>query len=123
MKIKLNSNNKTYELNKTAKADEVFALCIQVIEDNPGGSLVDMFKDMRIQYMEKAVTAYVTLRLALEDMGITQKELADVLAITPQDINRRFSGLVKWKSLEKRVLLQYITDRGGEYTEEQLFSK
>lgn len=123
MKIKLNSNDKTYELNKTAKADEVFALCIKVIEDNPSGDLVELFKDIRTQYIAKAATAYVTLRLTLEDMGITQKELAEVLAITPQDINRRFSGLVKWKSLEKRVLSQYITDRGGEYTEEQLFSK
>lgn len=122
MKLQLN-NNKAYELNKTAKADEVFALCIKVIEDNPNADIVELFKEIRTRYLEQTAPMYLHLRFTLEDMGITQKEIADVLAITPQDINRRFSGGVKWKPLEKRVLLQYLEERGGKYTEEELFSK
>lgn len=120
MKIELNNN--TYELKKTAKPDEVFAWCIKVVEDNQDKNPVDLLRELRLQYLYSIAPMYLNLKFILEDMGITQQELADVLAITPQDISRRFSGGVKWKALEKRVLLQYLNDRGREYTEEELFT-
>lgn len=119
--MELTTNNKTYKLKKTAKADDVLMLCMNVIEDNPDGNIVEMLQEIRSQYMAQVAPLYTNLRSALEDLGVTQKELAEVLAITPQDVNRRLSGGVKWKPLERRVLTTYLNERGCEYTEEQLF--
>lgn len=122
MKIEL--YGKTYELKKTAKPDEVIdllidALCYPNGEDDPI-QVLSMVKD---QYISGLVPLYINLRMALNNAGVMQKELADVLCMTPQDVNRRFSGVTKWKPLEKRAIIQFFADRGIEYTEEQLFSE
>lgn len=120
--MELTTNNKTYKLKKTAKADDVLMLCMNVIEDSPGEDYVKILSGLRSQYVAQVAPMYTNLRSALKDLGVTQKELAEVLAITPQDINRRFAGGVKWKPLERRVLVEYLNERGCEYTEEQLFN-
>lgn len=120
--MEITLQNKTYNLKKTAKADDVLTLCVSVIEDNPDKDVIELLEDIRSQYVSLVAPMYTNLRTALEDMGVMQKELAEALAITPQDINRRFAGGVKWKPLEKRVLVEYLNERGGDYTEEQLFS-
>lgn len=122
MKIEL--YGKTYELKKTAKPDEVIdllidALCYPNGEDDPIGVL-SLVKD---QYIKNLVPMYVNLRTALNNAGVMQKELSDILYMTPQDVNRRFSGVTKWKPLEKRAIMQFLEDRGFEYTEEQLFTE
>lgn len=122
MKIEL--YGKTYELKKTSKPDEVIdllidALCYPNGEDDPI-KVLSQFKD---QYLLGLVPLYTNLRTALNNAKVMQKELADVLCMTPQDVNRRFSGVTKWKPLEKRAIVQFFADRGIEYTEEQLFAE
>lgn len=121
MKIVL--SNKTFELKKTAKPDDVFTICIDVIKENPSEDPIKLLKEMRSQYTTNAVPMYINLRLALDNLCVTQKELAEVLALTPQDVNRRLSGITRWKPLEKRVIVQFLTEHGITYTEEQLFSQ
>ena len=120
MKIEL--YGKTYELKKTAKPDEVIdllidALCYPNGEDDP----IQVLSQVKDQYIKSLVPMYVNLRIALNNAGVMQKELSDILYMTPQDVNRRFSGVTKWKPLEKRAIVQFLKDRGFEYTEEQLF--
>lgn len=120
MKIEL--YGRTYEVKKTSKPDEVIELLIDALcypngEDDPIAVLSN-FKD---QYLLGLVPLYTNLRTALNNAGVMQKELADVLCMTPQDVNRRFSGVTKWKPLEKRAIVQFFADRGIEYTEEHLF--
>lgn len=122
MKIEL--YGKTYELKKTAKPDEVIdllidALCYPNGEDDP----IQVLSSVKDQYLHGLVPMYVNLRTALNNAGVMQKELSDILYMTPQDVNRRFSGVTKWKPLEKRAIMQFLEDRGIEYTEEQLFTE
>lgn len=122
MKIEL--YGKTYELKKTAKPDEVIdllidALCYPNGEDDP----IQVLSQVKDQYIKNLVPMYVNLRMALNNAGVMQKELSDILYMTPQDVNRRFSGVTKWKPLEKRAIMQFLEDRGFEYTEEQLFTE
>lgn len=122
MKIEL--YGKTYELKKTAKPDEVIdllidALCYPNGEDDP----IQVLSSVKDQYLHGLVPMYVNLRMALNNAGVMQKELSDILYMTPQDVNRRFSGVTKWKPLEKRAIMQFLEDRGIEYTEEQLFTE
>lgn len=122
MKIEL--YGKTYELKKTAKPDEVIdllidALCYPNGEDDP----IQVLSQVKDQYLHGLVPMYVNLRMALNNAGVMQKELSDILYMTPQDVNRRFSGVTKWKPLEKRAIVQFLEDRGIEYTEEQLFTE
>lgn len=120
MKIEL--YDKVYELKKTAKPDEVIdllidALCYQPKDATP----IDVLSSVKDQYIKNLVPMYTNLRTALNNAGVMQKELSDILYMTPQDVNRRFSGVTKWKPLEKRAIIQFFADRGIEYTEEQLF--
>nr|DAV33565.1 MAG TPA: LAC REPRESSOR HEADPIECE/DNA Complex, HALF-OPERATOR, LAC OPERATOR, LAC [Caudoviricetes sp.] len=122
MKIEL--YGKTYELKKIAKPDEVIdllidALCYPNGEDDP----IQVLSQVKDQYLHGLVPMYVNLRTALNNAGVMQKELSDILYMTPQDVNRRFSGVTKWKPLEKRAIMQFLEDRGIEYTEEQLFTE
>lgn len=122
MKIEL--YGKTYELKKTAKPDEVIDLLIDVLcypngEDDP----IQVLSQVKDQYLHGLVPRYVILRTALNNAGVMQKELSDILYMTPQDVNRRFSGVTKWKPLEKRAIMQFLEDRGIEYTKEQLFTE
>lgn len=122
MKIEL--YGKTYELKKTAKPDEVIdllidALCYPNGEDDP----IQVLSQVKDQYIKNLVPMYVNLRTALNNAGVMQKELSDILYMTPQDVNRRFSGVTKWKPLEKRAIMQFLEDRGFGYTEEQLFTE
>lgn len=122
MKIEL--YGKTYELKKTARPDEVIDLLIDVLcypngEDDP----IQVLSQVKDQYLHGLVPRYTNLRTALSNAGVMQKELSDILYITPQDVNRRFSGVTKWKPLEKRAIMQFLEDRGFGYTEEQLFTE
>lgn len=122
MKIEL--YGKTYELKKTAKPDEVIdllidALCYPNGEDDP----IQVLSQVKDQYLHGLVPMYVNLRTALNNAGVMQKELSDILYMTPQDVNRRFSGVTKWKPLEKRAIMQFLEDRGFGYTEEILFTE
>lgn len=122
MKIEL--YGKTYELKKTAKPDEVIdllidALCYPNGEDDP----IQVLSQMKDQYIKNLVPMYANLRTALNNAGVMQKELSDILYMTPQDVNRRFSGITKWKPLEKRAIMQFLEDRGFGYTEEILFTE
>lgn len=122
MKIEL--HNKVYELKKTAKPDEVIdllidALCYQHENETP----IDVLSSVKDQYIKNLVPMYINLRTALNNAGVMQKELSDILYMTPQDVNRRFSGVTKWKPLEKRAIMQFLEDRGFGYTEEILFTE
>lgn len=122
MKIEL--HGKTYELKKTAKPDEVIdllidALCYQHDDETP----IDVLSSVKDQYIKNLVPMYTNLRMALNNAGVMQKELSDILYMTPQDVNRRFSGVTKWKPLEKRAIMQFLEDRGFGYTEEILFTE
>lgn len=122
MKIEL--YGKTYELKKTAKPDEVIdllidALCYPNGEDDP----IQVLSQVKDQYLHGLVPMYVNLRTALNNAGVMQKELSDILYMTPQDVNRRFSGMTKWKPLEKRAIMQFLEDHGFGYTEEILFTE
>lgn len=122
MKIEL--YGKTYELKKTAKPDEVIdllidALCYPNGEDDP----IQVLSQVKDQYIKNLVPMYVNLRTALNNAGVMQKELSDILYMTPQDVNRRFSGVTKWKPLEKRAIMQFLEDRGFDYPEEILFTE
>lgn len=122
MKIEL--YNKVYELKKTAKPDEVIdllidALCYPNGEDDP----IQVLSLVKDQYLHGLVPLYTNLRTTLNNAGVMQKELADVLCMTPQDVNRRFSGVTKWKPLEKRAIMQFLEDRGFGYEEEILFTE
>lgn len=122
MKIEL--HNKVYELKKTAKPDEVIdllidALCYQHENETP----IDVLSSVKDQYIKNLVPMYTNLRTALNNAGVMQKELSDILYMTQQDVNRRFSGVTKWKPLEKRAIMQFLEDRGFGYTEEQLFTE
>lgn len=122
MKIEL--YGKTYELKKTAKPDEVIdllidALCYPNGEDDP----IQVLSLVKDQYIKNLVPMYVNLRMALNNAGVMQKELSDILYMTPQDVNRRFSGVTKWKPLEKRAIMQFLEDRGFDYPEEILFTE
>lgn len=122
MKIEL--YDRTYELKKTAKPDEVIdllidALCYPNGEDDP----IQVLSQVKDQYLHGLVPMYVNLRTALNNAGVMQKELSDILYMTPQDVNRRFSGVTKWKPLEKRAIMQFLEDRGFDYTEEILFTE
>lgn len=122
MKIEL--YDKVYELKKTAKPDEVIdllidALCYQPKDVTP----IDVLSSVKDQYLHGLVPMYVNLRTALNNAGVMQKELSDILYMTPQDVNRRFSGVTKWKPLEKRAIMQFLEDRGFGYTEEILFTE
>lgn len=122
MKIEL--YDKVYELKKTAKPDEVIdllidALCYPNGEDDP----IQVLSQVKDQYLHGLVPRYTNLRTALNNAGVMQKELSDILYMTPQDVNRRFSGVTKWKPLEKRAIMQFLEDRGFGYTEEILFTE
>lgn len=122
MKIEL--YDKVYELKKTAKPDEVIdllidALCYQPKDVTP----IDVLSSVKDQYLHGLVPMYANLRTALNNAGVMQKELSDILYMTPQDVNRRFSGVTKWKPLEKRAIMQFLEDRGFGYTEEILFTE
>lgn len=122
MKIEL--YDKVYELKKTAKPDEVIdllidALCYQPKDATP----IDVLSSVKDQYIKNLVPMYTNLRTALNNAGVMQKELSDILYMTPQDVNRRFSGVTKWKPLEKRAIMQFLEDRGFGYTEEILFTE
>lgn len=122
MKIEL--YGKTYELKKTAKPDEVIdllidALCYPNGEDDP----IQVLSLVKDQYLHGLVPRYTNLRTALNNAGVMQKELSDILYMTPQDVNRRFSGVTKWKPLEKRAIVQFLEDRGFGYPEEILFTE
>ena len=122
MKIEL--YGKTYELKKTAKPNEVIdllidALCYPNGEDDP----IQVLSQVKDQYLHGLVPMYINLRTALNNAGVKQKGLSDILYMTPQDVNRRFSGVTKWKPLEKRAIMQFLEDRGFGYTEEQLFTE
>lgn len=122
MKIEL--YDRTYELKKTAKPDEVIdllidALCYQPKDATP----IDVLSSVKDQYIKNLVPMYANLRMALNNAGVMQKELSDILYMTPQDVNRRFSGVTKWKPLEKRAIMQFLEDRGFGYGEEILFTE
>lgn len=122
MKIEL--YGKTYELKKTAKPDEVIDLLIDALcclngEEDP----IQVLSQVKDQYIKNLVPMYVNLRMALNNAGVMQKELSDILYMTPQDVNRRFSGVTKWKPLEKRAIMQFLEDRGFDYPEEILFTE
>ena len=122
MKIEL--YDKVYELKKAAKPDEVIdllidALCYQPKDATP----IDVLSSVKDQYLHGLVPMYVNLRTALNNAGVMQKELSDILYMTPQDVNRRFSGVTKWKPLEKRAIMQFLEDRGFNYPEEILFTE
>lgn len=122
MKIEL--YGQTYELKKTSRPDEVIDLLMDALgypnaEDDP----IKILSDFKHLYLQGLVPSYTNLRTALNDVGVKQKDLADILVMTPQDVNRRFSGVTKWKPLEKRAIIQFFADRGIEYTEEQLFTE
>ena len=120
MKIEL--YGKTYELKKTAKPDEVIDLLIDVLGEKEYEP-IQVLSQVKDQYLHGLVPRYINLRTALDNAGVMQKELSDILYMTPQDVNRRFSGVTKWKPLEKRAIMQFLEDRGFEYTEEQLFTE
>jgi hypothetical protein len=122
--VKIELHNKVYELKKTAKPDEVIdllidALCYQHEDETP----IDVLSSVKDQYIKNLVPMYTNLRTALNNAGVMQKELSDILYMTPQDVNRRFSGVTKWKPLEKRAIMQFLEDRGFDYTEEILFTE
>lgn len=122
MKIEL--YGRIYELKKTAKPDEVIdllinALCYPNGEDDP----IQVLSSVKDQYIHGLVPMYINLRTALNNAGVMQKELSDILYMTPQDVNRRFSGVTKWKPLEKRAIMQFLEDRGFGYQEEILFTE
>lgn len=119
MKIEL--YGKTYELKKTAKPDEVIDLLIDVMGQHENVTPTDVLSSIKYQYLYGLVPMYVNLRTALKNAGVMQKELSDILYMTPQDVNRRFSGVTKWKPLEKRAIMQFLEDRGFYYQEEILF--
>ena len=121
MKIEL--HNKVYELKKTAKPDEVIDLLINVLCENEDVTPIDVLCSVKDQYIKNLVPMYTNLRVALNNAGVMQKELSDILYMTPQDVNRRFSGVTKWKPLEKRAIMQFLEDRGFVYTEEILFTE
>lgn len=121
MKIELHS--KTYELKKTAKPDEVIDLLIDVLGEHKDETPIDVLSSVKDQYIKNLVPMYTNLRTALNNAGVMQKELSDILYMTPQDVNRRFSGVTKWKPLEKRAIMQFLEDRGFGYTEEILFTE
>ena len=122
--VKIELHNKVYELKKTAKPDEVIDLlidasCYQHENETP----IDVLSSVKDQYIKNLVPMYTNLRTALNNAGVMQKELSDILYMTPQDVNRRFSGVTKWKPLEKRAIMQFLEDRGFGYTEEILFTE
>lgn len=120
MKIEL--YGKTYELKKTAKPDKVIDLLIDALcehKDDP----IQVLSQVKDQYLHGLVPRYTNLRTALNNAGVMQKELSDILYMTPQDVNRRFSGVTKWKPLEKRAIMQFLEDRGIGYPEEILFTE
>lgn len=121
MKIEL--YGKTYELKKTAKPDEVIDLLIDAIGQHENVTPTDVLSSVKDQYLHGLVPMYVNLRTALNNAGVMQKELSDILYMTPQDVNRRFSGVTKWKPLEKRAIMQFLEDRGFGYEEEILFTE
>lgn len=121
MKIEL--HNKVYELKKTAKPDEVIDLLIDVLSEQEDVTPIDVLSSVKDQYIKNLVPMYTNLRTALSNAGVMQKELSDILYMTPQDVNRRFSGVTKWKPLEKRAIMQFLEDRGFGYTEEILFTE
>ena len=122
MKIEL--HNKVYELKKTAKPDEVIDLLIDALcYQHEDETQIDVLSSVKNQYIKNLVPMYTNLRTALNNAGVMQKELSDILYITPQDVNRRFSGVTKWKPLEKRAIMQFLEDRGFGYTEEILFTE
>lgn len=121
MKIEL--YGKTYELKKTAKPDEVIDLLIDAMEQHKDVTPIDVLSSVKDQYIKNLVPMYINLRMALNNAGVMQKELSDILYMTPQDVNRRFSGVTKWKPLEKRAIMQFLEDRGFDYPEEQLFTE
>lgn len=121
MKIEL--HGQTYELKKTAKPNEVIDLLIDAIGQHEDETPIDVLSSVKDQYIKNLVPMYTNLRTALNDASVMQKDLSDILYMTPQDVNRRFSGVTKWKPLEKRAIMQFLEDRGIEYTEEQLFTE
>lgn len=122
MKIEL--YGKTYELKKTAKPDEVIDLLIDALcYPNGEGDPIQVLSQVKDQYIKNLVPMYVNLRTALNNADVMQKELSDILYMTPQDVNRRFSGVTKWKPLEKRAIMQFLEDRGFDYPEEILFTE
>nr|DAK10810.1 MAG TPA: LAC REPRESSOR HEADPIECE/DNA Complex, HALF-OPERATOR, LAC OPERATOR, LAC [Caudoviricetes sp.] len=122
MKIEL--YGKTYELKKTAKPDEVIDLLIDALcYPNGEDDTIQVLSQVKDQYLHGLVPMYVNLRTALNNAGVMQKELSDILYMTPQDVNRRFSGVTKWKPLEKRAIMQFLEDRGFGYPEEILFTE
>lgn len=121
MKIEL--HNKVYELKKTAKPDEVIDLLIDVLGQHEDETPIDVLSSVKDQYIQNLVPMYTNLRTALNNAGVMQKELSDILYMTPQDVNRRFSGVTKWKPLEKRAIMQFLEDRGFGYTKEILFTE
>lgn len=121
MKIEL--HGQTYELKKTAKPDEVIDLLIDVLGEHKDATPVDVLSSIKDQYIKNLVPMYTNLRTALNNAGVMQKELSDILYMTPQNVNRRFSGVTKWKPLEKRAIVQFLEDRGFCYTEEILFTE
>ena len=122
MKIEL--HNKVYELKKTAKPDEVIDLLIDALcYQHEDETSIDVLSSVKDQYIKNLVPMYTNLRTALNNAGVMQKELSDILYMTPQDVNRRFSGVTKWKPLEKRAIMQFLEDRGFGYTEEILFTE
>lgn len=122
MKIEL--YGKTYELKKTAKPDEVIDLLIDALHsENWKDDPIQVLSMVKDQYISGLVPLYTNLRTALNNAGVMQKELSDILYMTPQDVNRRFSGVTKWKPLEKRAIMKFLEDRGFSYTEEILFTE
>lgn len=121
MKIEL--HGKTYELKKTAKPDEVIDLLINVLCEHKDVTPIDALSSVKDQYIKNLVPMYTNLRMALNNAGVMQKDLSDILYMTPQDVNRRFSGVTKWKPLEKRAIMQFLEDRGFDYSEEILFTE
>lgn len=121
MKIEL--YGKTYELKKTAKPDEVIDLLIDAIGQHENVTPTDVLSSVKDQYIKNLVPMYINLRTALNNASVMQKELSGILYMTPQDVNRRFSGATKWKPLEKRAIMQFLEDRGFDYPEEILFTE
>lgn len=56
---------------------------------------------------------YPSLELFLRINGIRQKELCDVLALSPQNINRRIQGKNAFRQLEKQVLYTHLKENYG----------
>lgn len=56
---------------------------------------------------------YPSLELFLRVNGIRQKELCDVLALSPQNINRRIQGKNVFRQLEKQVLYTHLKESYG----------